>query len=109
MIFLIIAISYLTFIATWIFYLAVMVLRRHKDELTGVARFFGWQVLFVGALLDAFLNVVIATMFFLEPPREWLLTDRLKRHISADTWRGKLSRWVCFHLLDKFDPSGRHC
>jgi len=44
-----------------------------------------------------------------DPPREWLVTDRLTRLHDRSDWRGRLARWICINLLDYFDPSGRHC
>ena len=41
-----------------------------------------------GYLMDVFANVAIASLVFLEPPREWLVTNRLQRHIhKSKGWR----------------------
>lgn len=97
---------------TWLFYLAVMALIRARDEkrLTKVALLLAYPVVVIGLLLDFTLNVTVGTALFLEPPREWLLSPRLSRLIETDPgWRGDLAAWVCVHLLDTFDPDGRHC
>lgn len=97
---------------TWIFYLAVMALIRARDEgkLSPVALWLGYPVVAVGLAFDFVLHVVVGTVVFLEPPREWLLTQRLSRLIRTDRgWRGNLAVWVCLNLLDTFDPAGRHC
>ena len=63
-------------------------------------------------LLDVTLNVTIGSVGFLELPpvhkKEWLLTDRLQRHMVNDNWRGTVARWVCSHLLDPYQDGG-HC
>ena len=99
---------YLIFMGTWVFYLALMNLKRHKDNLSDVALFMGRQVLFVGFMFDFTLNMLM-TIPFMQAPRELVLTSRLKRNMSDTGYRGKLARWICTELLDRFDPSGKHC
>lgn len=96
--------------ALWIFYLAVMGLQRARDAgtLGPIAYKLGVPVLIVGYALDFAVNVVVMSVVLLEPPRETTVTARLKRHASRDTWRGDVARYLARHLLDAFDPSGRH-
>lgn len=105
--------TFLSVYALWVFYLAVMALfsAKQKGTISKVALFFGWPVLIVGALIDFVLNVFLLTFIFLERPREWLITQRLARHIKKGSgWRQKLAKWVCANFLDAFDPDHRgHC
>ena len=96
--------------ATWIFYLAVMNLKRAKDagKLTLPAKVMGYPVLFVGLALDCLLNMTVCTFLFLELPKEGLVTARLKRLAAGDGWRKVVAIWFAVNLLDTFDPSGRH-
>ena len=101
------AISY----ALWVFYLAVMTLKKVKDEgkLGKVALALGMPVLFVGLFLDLLMNVFVMTVLLLELPREGTVTSRLKRHKKESTgWRLKVANWFASELLDHFDPSGTH-
>ena len=94
----------------WVFYLAVMSLKRAKDEgkLSKTALVLGAPVLWVGYLLDAFVNITLMTIVLWEFPREILVTDRLIRHSKAESgWRLKVVYWFQ-PLLDPYDPSGRH-
>jgi hypothetical protein len=96
--------------ALWIFYLAVMSLKRAKDAglLTATAKVLGYPVLVVGWLLDAFVNVFVMTMLLLEIPQELTVTARLKRHNRVTGgWRKAVARWA-EPLLDPYDPSGDH-
>ena len=96
--------------ALWVFYLAVMNLKRAKDAgmLTRTAAVLGYPVLFVGWILDAFVNVFVLTVVMLELPRELLVTTRLKRHNRyGHGWRKSFARWF-EPLLDPYDPSGDH-
>lgn len=97
--------------ALWVYYLAVMCLKRANDHLPlfGATRIAAMSVLWPGYLLDFLTNMFVMTVLLLELPREWLVTARLSRHSRDDGWRGVLSRWVCSALLDRFDPSGCHC
>lgn len=110
--------SYLTMIlyatgltyALWSAYVLVMNLKRARDAgtLSRVAYAMGMPILIVGYLLDFLVNVLVCTPLFLELPRESTVTARLKRHIDKDHWRGRLARWIADHLLDPFDPDGKH-
>ena len=96
----------------WIFYLAVMNLKRARDagSMTRTALWFGYPVLFAGLLCDLFVNVVIATLIFADLPRELTVTRRLKRYVTTrpGTWRANAAAWFALNLLDSFDPSGKH-
>lgn len=98
--------------ATWLFYLAIMNLQRAREagSLTTWGLRFGYPLLMVGYLLDALSNIVVLTFILAEPPREWLVTARLSRHIKAGSgYRYNVAKWMCGNLLDGFDPSGCHC
>lgn len=96
---------------TWLFYLAVMNLKRAKDAgtISRAALFLGYPVLFIGLLFDLAVNVTVCSVLFLDLPRETLMTARLKRYNETDTgWRKQLALWFAYNLLDVFDPSGKH-
>jgi hypothetical protein len=95
----------------WVGYLA----STHLDKLrvTGLlsrrARQLGAVVVGLTGLVDVYANFTSATLWFLELPRELLVTQRLKRYIrQPDNWR---SRWACdvgVDLLHAADRTGNH-
>lgn len=94
----------------WVFFLACMNLKRAKEagQLTKTALVFGTPVLWIGYLLDAFVNITLMTVVMWELPKEWLVTDRLARHHKTSTgWRLAVVLWF-EPLLDPYDPSGDH-
>lgn len=98
--------------ALWVFYLAWTNLERAEKagQMSLPARILGAPVIWTGLFIDAVVNITIASLVFCELPREWLVTHRLERHLRGpDSWRKSLSKFICSHLLDSFDPSGRHC
>ena len=97
--------------AFWLLYVLVMGLyRAHLARRLGpVTKVLGLPFLAVGAVIDALSNLTLATLLFLEPPGEWLVTQRLMRHMRGEGWRSDLARWICGNLLDPFDPDGSHC
>lgn len=111
--------AYALLVATWVMYLAVMNLKRHRAGMHWVAKAHAYPLVAVGLVFDAAVNVAIGTLLFADLPKEWLLTARLKRYHNAraanyeprhaGTWRARLAGWICSHLLDQFDPSGDHC
>ena len=100
--------AYISGLALWVFYLAAMKLKAHKDELTGVAKFFGYQVIFVGLVIDVAFNIVFGSIIFLAPPIGGLtFTARLIHYKYNSGYRGKVSKWFCGNLVEMFDPG--HC
>ena len=100
--------SYLLMLVTWLFYIAIMHLRMVRHSLHPFAKVNAYILLFVGLILDVLLNVIVATVLFKELPKEWLLTDRLKRlKREGNMYQKAVAYWVCEHLLNQFDAG--HC
>lgn len=96
----------------WLFYLAVMCLKRAYDAgtISKPALYLGYPILFLGLLIDLLVNVFVASVLLLEMPQELTVTARLGRLIRTDNgWRRRAALWFCSQLLDTFDPSGLHC
>lgn len=96
--------------ALWIFYLAVMNLKRAKKAglLNKTALVLGTPVLIIGFLLDFLVNTTVMTLVFLEMPDELTVTERLKRHHKESTgWRLRVVLWL-EPILDPYDPEGDH-
>ncbi|MGD7407528.1 hypothetical protein ACQCP7_25990, partial [Ralstonia pseudosolanacearum] len=68
--------AFLLLYALWVFFLAVMSLKRAKDAgtLTFWNKMFGYPVLFVGLLLDFLANTLVLTVLLGELPREGTVT-----------------------------------
>lgn len=83
----------------------------HRNGLGPMARANAYMLLAVGYVLDCALNTFVGTLVFLDRPREWVLTDRLKRYhaTAAGTWRDRVATWICTRMLDPFAPGGKHC
>ena len=99
--------------ATWVYYQAVMNLKRVNDTvgLSPAAKVFGYPTLATGLVLDWVLNSTVFTVVFFDLPasKGELVTGRLKRYVkSATCWQLRLTRWLASELLDDFDPSGKH-
>lgn len=94
----------------WLMYLAVMSLMRAYEAgaLSKPAFALGLPALAVGYTLDVLVNAIVFSALFGELPREWTVTARLQRHAKAGGWRGKVASWIGDHLLDDFDPDGKH-
>lgn len=94
----------------WVLYLAIMNLAEHRHALHPVAKFHAYFVILpVGYVVDALLNLLVCAIF-IRVPRDWLLTGTLKRMIATDDgWRCATAAWICEHLLNQFDPKGKHC
>jgi hypothetical protein len=102
----------LSLYALWLFYLAVMNLKRARDAgtMTRVAYLLGAPILYIGYALDIIVNWFVMTLLLLELPRwrEFTVTARLKRHAQGQGWRKAIALWFAVHLLNPYDPSGKH-
>ena len=97
----------------WALYVLIMGLyRAHLNKkLSRISYVLGMPWLVIGLIVDFVANVTIASLVFLDPPRELLVTARLQRYNtqSIRTWRSEWANWICTNLLDVFDPNGDHC
>lgn len=100
----------------WADYVAVMNIKRVRNigraggayTLSKPALMLGSHVLIRGYLLDAFVNLIHASIILREWPRELTVTRRLRRHIEGNTSRAALCLAIRTQLLDGFDPDGIH-
>ncbi|MEJ7685610.1 MAG: hypothetical protein WKG52_00670 [Variovorax sp.] len=96
--------------ALWIHFLAVMALldARERQVLTTAAKVPGYPVLGAGLVLD-FLGNLIATFLFVELPREFTVSSRVKRHCrDSKGWRREMATWIRDNWLKPFDRTGGH-
>lgn len=98
----------------WLFFLVAMNLKRAKEAgtLSKSAMVFGYPVVWLGYLIDFFVNTTFMTLLLLELPQwqsgELLVTDRLKRvHKTGSGWRLSIAVWFV-PLLNPYDPDGNH-
>ena len=75
----------------------------------------GWwrvvaPVTVIALLLDVLLNYTLFALMTWDWPRpgEYTFSERLTRLIHYDDWRGTLARGVADHMLNPFDPNGKH-
>lgn len=101
----------------WIYYAALMNIKRVRDLLEAqgkdfhwIAKLFGYTGLAIGLLLDLRCNVIECWVIFRERPKETLVTSRLKRYVHGpDGWRKGRAIWFeDVFQLNKLDPSGNH-
>lgn len=87
-------VTYLVFAPVTLFMLVFFAL---VDWLRDKHKVAFWVVGVPFAILDVIYNVVIGSLLFMEWPREWLFTTRLKRHVGD--WR--VERFA--RVLNKID------
>ncbi len=99
----------LAFYIMWVLYLAVMNLKRARDnkELTPLVTIVASPLIFCAVVLDVVLNVFILTVLFLELPKEYTISQRLKRYNTQSGIRAKIAKFM-EQFLDPFDPAGNH-
>lgn len=102
---------YVALVFAWVLYIAIMGLSRVRHDLHPVAKVNAYLLILpVGYVVDFILNMGFCAFVFHRIPADWLLTGTLKRVINTDnSWRADVAGWICAHLLNQFDPKGRHC
>lgn len=102
--------TYLFLLAGWLLYVAIMSLKSKLKELHPFAKANAYLALVLfGYPWDAVMNLMVC-MVFMRIPKDFLLTGTLKRTINVESgWRVAAAAWICTHLLNQFDPSGKHC
>lgn len=96
----------------WMLYVYTMGLYRAKlsGRLKGLPLVLASPAVAVAFALDFVFQVTVFTVAFLDWPREWLVTARLRRYLRGpDGWRRRWADYFCHHLLDPYDPTGQHC
>lgn len=98
----------------WCAYIAVMgVYRAHlSGRLSGFTKALAYPLVVAAVLVDVVTQYTLAVVLFWDWPLkgEHLVTKRLQRYIqSGGGWRYAKAKYVCGHLLDPFDPNGKHC
>lgn len=105
----------LVLLAMWVFwcgYVFTMGLYRAKlqGRLKGLSLVLASPVVAVAFTLDFVAQMTVFTVVFMDPPRHWLVTNRLRAYMRGpDGWRRQWADRLCHHLLDPFDPTGSHC
>lgn len=100
--------------ALWLFYLAIMNLKRAKDAgtMTRTALILALPIGIIGYVIDIVVNVTIGTILFMEFPHYARLTLSARMsylYVEGSTdWRSKLADWFARNLLNSYDPSGKH-
>ncbi len=99
------------FYSTLIFYLALMNVSKYKDTLNTVQTVVFAPILIVGLILDVLFRYTLGTLLKLPnfTKDDLLFTSVLQTYIDEDSWKGKVSKFICKNFLDQFDPSGEHC
>lgn len=101
---------YILFYGTWIFYVAFMHFKIHKDYLKENVPiiYYGLLPFYVVALfMDILFNIVIGTLYYRELPKELLFTTRCARHLKGTGVQLMRATRVCMYLLNPFDKG--HC
>jgi hypothetical protein len=95
--------------ATFLFYVVVMHFKKVEQVISSDLVTVGHLVLVVGMVHNFLLNVLVASVVFLDAPREFTTTGRLDRYWQpeGDSWRKRLALFIR-HRLDPFDPRGIH-
>jgi hypothetical protein len=112
-----ISVSLLLFIlgtlwALWILYVAMMNIKGScaQGELPWQAKLMVIPTTLVFDLVEFVANVFVCTIIFLDWPREFTVSDRLRRYANNAQINGWQS-WVLNFIrpmLDPFDPEGPH-
>jgi hypothetical protein len=94
----------------FIMYVASMgMVRAHAEgKLNGVLWVLCLPFVLIALIVDVLHNVTVFWLLFWEMPKEFTVTARLKKHVTANNWRGSIARWLGLTLLNPFDYTNDH-
>jgi len=91
-----------------------MTLKKHQKKIPKYIQYLILPVvgpLFIlGYLIDVAFNIVYGTVLFMERPRHWTLSERLREILiteEPDTYKWKLAYIFCHYLIEPWDKN--HC
>lgn len=91
--------------ALWLLFILYVAIERALDDLGPLQRTLLLPVIIAGVVLDVIVNVAASIPFF-DLPREWTLSQRLKRYcrLPSDNWRCIVATAIRHRMLWPFDP-----
>ena len=98
--------------ALWILYVSMMNIDRAMElgELPWQAKLMVYPTKFVFDMVEVVANTIVCTLIFLDLPKEFTVSDRLRRYYEDQNqakWRMVLVNFVK-PMLDPFDHKGPH-
>lgn len=94
------------FYVLWIFFLAVMSLKKayEAETLSKPLIALGFPILLIGFYIDFLVNLFFMTIIMLELPKEFTVSERLKRHRQWSYGYRKKVADAFVPILNTFDP-----
>lgn len=107
-----ILLTYTSGLYIWYRFAMWLIGRKHKIREKNLLLFYFYAFLaLIGLICDVLYNLTLGSILFLQFPREWTLSQRMKRIHKGNRrgYRYKLARYICEQVLNPHDPSGNHC
>lgn len=100
--------GYLLLSFTFVFYIAVMHMKKLKDEIDLRVKVIAGPAVIIGLGFYLILNITVGTVLFLQVPNSLQFTSRCERNLKKrdGSWRYLQAVWWC-DLLSIFDRP--HC
>lgn len=101
---------YLLLCVFYVSYIAAINLIYSWEGLAPWVRLTSFMPVFAFVVLDVVFNLTVATILFIDTPKEFMFTQRLTRYRKGDSgWRNTVSTKICTQALNPFDPTKKHC
>lgn len=97
---------------TFVSYCAILKLKDMRDDgrLNLPIKILAYPTIVPMYVIYVGLNVFVASVIFLDIPREVAFTKRCERYLRGkDGWRKKQAAWWCRRVLDPVERGGVHC
>ena len=103
---------WLSIIVFYTLYLAAINVWNDRASIGIAAKLFCAPAVLIMLTTDFLMQITLASVVFLDVPREFLVTQRLQRY-RADAYpvgiRKNMATWICTKLLNPFDITRHHC
>lgn len=101
---------YAALLVFYVLYIATINIYRDWDSLSVWVQACAFAPLALMIVLDMAMNFTLFSLFFLDPPKDAMVTQRLARYRAGpDGWRKTVATAICTQALNPFDPTRKHC
>lgn len=102
-------IVYASLLVFYVLYIAAINIYRDWDTLAPWVQAVAFAPLVIMVMVDMVMQLTLATLVFLDWPREFMVTQRLARYRTTTGWRKTVADAICTQALNPFDPTRKHC
>ena len=105
-----ILLGFIGFFVLWLFFINVMTWKKHREHIPKVLQYPLYVIALVGYVVDVVFNLVYGSIIFMEWPKQWTLSKRLRElliRMPKSSYKWKVAYFMCTKMIEPWDWN--HC